>query len=303
MTWLIGVDEAGYGPNLGPLAIGASAWRLPDGLDAERVDLYELLSAAVSVKPASALITIADSKRLYSSGEGLGALENAVHAALGGAGARNYQALLEQLHADPGNLRRALPWHAAFNPSLPLDTTREYIEQLSGLLMYAKRRAGVGGVCLRARLVFPAELNDLIDEHGSKGGALSHVTLGMLRDLLEQLTANTELPAACCTLDKHGGRNRYGPLLQHHFPEHWVETLVESRGESCYRWGPEEGHEGQRITFAFRSGGERFLPTALASMVAKYLRELSMKALNTFWEQQVPGLKSHGRLPGRCQAV
>jgi hypothetical protein len=37
--------------------------------------------------------------------------------------------------------------------------------------------------------------------------------------------------------------------------------------------------------------GERFMPTALASMTAKYLRELSMQAFNEFWRAFVPELK------------
>ena len=36
MPFLLGTDEAGYGPNLGPLVISASVWEVPDGGD----DLY-----------------------------------------------------------------------------------------------------------------------------------------------------------------------------------------------------------------------------------------------------------------------
>ena len=50
---------------------------------------------------------------------------------------------------------------------------------------------------------------------------------------------------------------------------------------------------------AFRMNGERFLPTALASMTAKYLRELAMRAFNEFWSAHVPRSPPHRRLPER----
>ena len=30
MTLVIGIDEAGYGPNLGPLVIGSSSWQIDE---------------------------------------------------------------------------------------------------------------------------------------------------------------------------------------------------------------------------------------------------------------------------------
>jgi ribonuclease HII len=72
MPYLIGVDEAGYGPNLGPLVIAATAWRVPR---LPLGDLYELLADAVTRDAAEALAThrvaIADSKALYSPQRGL----------------------------------------------------------------------------------------------------------------------------------------------------------------------------------------------------------------------------------------
>ena len=46
MTYLIGTDEAGYGPNLGPLVISATVWRVPDGVRAE--GLYKRLPGIVT---------------------------------------------------------------------------------------------------------------------------------------------------------------------------------------------------------------------------------------------------------------
>jgi hypothetical protein len=93
-------------------------------------------------------------------------------------------------------------------------------------------------------------------------------------------------PRVFALCDKHGGRNFYGALLQHHFSEHWIEPVVESHVESYYAWGPAES----RVRVVFRMQGERFLPTALASMAAKYLRELAMRPFNEFWCARVPGL-------------
>jgi hypothetical protein len=94
-------------------------------------------------------------------------------------------------------------------------------------------------------------------------------------------------PPTYVVCDKHGGRNYYTALLQHHFSEHWIEPVYESRAESRYEWGP----DGSRVRAAFRVGGESFLPTALASMTAKYLRELAMRAFNEFWCARVQNLR------------
>ena len=45
MGYLIGTDEAGYGPNLGPLLVTATLWSVPD--DPVVCDLYRMLSPVV----------------------------------------------------------------------------------------------------------------------------------------------------------------------------------------------------------------------------------------------------------------
>jgi hypothetical protein len=152
--------------------------------------------------------------------------------------------------------------------------------------------AGVRPLVIRARLVFPAEFNELCEYHGNKAAALSHVTIGLLREVVEtarerQAPAPSPQSPVTALCDKHGGRNFYTSLLQYHFSEHWIQPVFESHAESRYEWGG----DAEPMQVAFCMQGERFLPTALASMVAKYFRELSMRAFNEFWSAHVPNLR------------
>ncbi len=78
MAYFVGTDEAGYGPNLGPLVITATVWRVESIQD---TDLYaklrDVLRPASPKTPADALV-VADSKVIYKSGKGLELLEKGV---------------------------------------------------------------------------------------------------------------------------------------------------------------------------------------------------------------------------------
>src|SRR4051794_24119515 len=69
-VWRIGIDEAGYGPNFGPLVMTAAACRVPDEL--ADGDLWEVLDAAVcrcsmdKERPRPLLVD--DSKKVYRAG-------------------------------------------------------------------------------------------------------------------------------------------------------------------------------------------------------------------------------------------
>ena len=49
MGYLIGTDEAGYGPNLGPLVVSASVWRVPDDVGGD--ELYDRIVPCVTTSP------------------------------------------------------------------------------------------------------------------------------------------------------------------------------------------------------------------------------------------------------------
>jgi ribonuclease HII len=335
MGILIGMDEAGYGPNIGPLVVAATAWEVGEEVGGRRSevgadipasrsalasaatpnlavsrtatqrhatrDLYDALQDVVGREACGdSHIAIADSKLLYKPGGGLRQLERGVHATLATVDrpAPRWSTLVDTLAADPGQRERQLPWHDGFDCPLPVDTEDAATSRLGGRLREMGEAAGVRPLAIRARLVFPEEFNDLVEYHQSKGAALSHVTIRLLREMIGKVSADAD-PAAAATspihvvCDKHGGRNRYHSLLQHHFPDDWIDVLLESRTESRYHWGASDAG----VEVAFCTGGEEFLPAALASMTAKYVRELAMRAWNQFWCARLPGLRPTAGYP------
>ncbi len=290
MAFLIGTDEAGYGPNLGPLVISATVWEVPDGAGSD--DLYRRLEAVVTPaaerngngQHGSGRVAMADSKALYHSGGGLRLLERGLWGAFALLGQRPrtstavWDLLAPTAAADCG----PEAGYSADDLPLPLDADAAELEALGPRLQAAFSAAGVRLLKVQSRAIFPGPFNTLVGECGSKGLLLSRATLAMVAALVESLPGGPV--AVLC--DKHGGRDRYLPLLMECFPEPLIEIHGESRRQSVYRFGPAE----RRVEIRFQAKAEAHLPAALASMAAKYLRELAMRALNDFWRRRVPGL-------------
>ncbi len=163
------------------------------------------------------------------------------------------------------------------------------IDRLRPRLCEALAEAGVRFVDLRSIAIFPREFNDTVDRSDSKGAALSHWTLQLVARMIEPL-GDGPISILC---DKHGGRDRYLPLLMDSFPDQFIEVVSEGRLLSVYRFG----HAERRVEIAFQAKGESHLPTALASMASKYLRELAMHAFNDFWRRHVADLQPTAGYP------
>jgi ribonuclease HII len=282
MGYIIGTDEAGYGPNLGPLLVSATVWEAPDGIGGEQLfrQLEGVVANALPKKRSDPhnLPVFADSKILYSPGKGMHHLERGLRAAwaLLGCNIATWREIWEKLA--PGSIEAidACPFYRNFDKSLDgiAEIRTEWREKFA--------QSGVKLLTLRSRAVFPAEFNRLMDEHESKGAALSHLTLGLIADLMRPLEKGP-ISVLC---DKHGGRDRYAALLNEHFPDNFIEVYEEGRQSSRYRFGPPQ----RKVEFQFRAKAESCLPAALASMASKYLRELAMEAFNAFWSAHVSNL-------------
>src|SRR5262249_23584102 len=92
MTWVVGIDEAGYGPNLGPVGMaalacraaegpGAGPWRVAEGPEA---DVWRARGPAVrrGADDNDGRLLVDDSKVVYSTARGLLELELGVLASL-----------------------------------------------------------------------------------------------------------------------------------------------------------------------------------------------------------------------------
>jgi len=291
MPWVIGIDEAGYGPNLGPLAQAAVALKLPDA-DTAGWDILKPVVRRCGERNDTWRLLIDDSKKIYTNG-GLETLEEQVLMAI--------PPLVESLGALLPEI--TLPWvrseldgEAWFDPTQTIP-----VEPGNDLETVWVQRRTVGdcwqnvncafGAC-KAALVPAPRFNRFVDEYGSKATVLSRGLVELLGAIAAATPDDSEPLLFQC--DKQGGRNYYAALVQEAFPEGWVVAERESAEESRYR--VENLPREIKITFRPRAEGAS-AAVALASMLCKYLREVCMKQFNRYWATHVPGIRPTAGYP------
>ena len=289
MAWIIGIDEAGYGPNLGPFVMTAVALRVPDDGEA---DLWQHLAAAVrrATDADDGRLLVADSKVVYSP-----------HAAWDRSNPRcavspspGTPLLVDGYVADhfaSSHAARAASRGTAAARRCRSPARRPTRSAFATGFVEGCRGAGVTCGLVRGVIVCAEQFNALTDAEDSKGAVLRHGLAELIRECW-QLEGDEPLTFF---IDKHGGRNTYAAMLQDAVPEGMVLAHRESLASSVYsvvglkravRWTFQPRHDADHLT------------VALASMVSKYVRELLMGEFNRFWLEQVPGLKPTAGYPG-----
>jgi hypothetical protein len=275
MTLVVGTDEAGYGPNLGPLVVAATAWRVA----ATAADAPAVLAAASDAATRAAGPLWGDSKLVYRGGGGFAALERGtlVGIAVGTDGLPgSWDDFAQATHMGESGAAVDADRRAALR--LPLEAESDACRRLGATVAAGLAAAGVTLVAVRCRVIQPAAFNRLLDGGLNKSDILSQATL----ELAAGLAAGAAPTLVWC--DRHGGRRRYAGLLTRHFAAPLVRVVEETAATSAY-----EIPAGDcRVEFTV--GGEARTPVALASMTAKYVRELAMRAFNAHWSAVAPGI-------------
>ncbi len=295
MTLVIGTDEAGYGPNLGPLVVAASVWRLQAGPAAVEAALAAALTrAAAAADPTTphaksrAAPLWSDSKQVYrggrkSAGHGIAALEVGVLTAIAMANGGVPRAW-DTFAAATGIGASAAPpseWSALVSASLPRTVDAGACAVRGERIARALADAGASLEQIICRVVHPKEFNGLLAAGLNKSDILSQVTLALAAAACRRAGADEPTVIWC---DRHGGRKHYAPVIARHFDCPLVRPIEETPARSAYDL------PASRCRIEFCVGGEDRGPVALASMTAKYVRELVMEAFNTFWGDRSPGL-------------
>ena len=293
MRWA-GIDEAGYGPNLGPLVMTAV---LAEGPGDRAPDVWSDFGDAVTRAggPADAL-WVDDSKRLYRGGQGLDRLEAATLAAVAAAAAGGpvpgtLGGLLRSLGAGSPSEVELQPWlEPGADPAMPSPRSRARVE--AALARRPLEGAPWRLVAIRSVVVGPSRFNAGLAGTGSKAA----VHFGAFAGLLGWLWAGSAAGEVTrVNSDKHGGRHYYlGPLAEV-MPDARIEPGVEGPDLSAYT--ARSGDRRLDLTLRPRADAADGL-VALASIVSKAVREHWMAAFNAHWSARLPGLRPTAGYPG-----
>jgi ribonuclease HII len=285
MAVLVGIDEAGFGPILGPLVVSSSTFSLPDNLLAS--DLWQILTKSVSNrrKYLAGRLLITDSKKAYTRSLGIKHLERTVLTVLRcyGKEPATLSELVEVLCPDCLERLSDYPWYKDTRSYLlSPDTADRTIA--AAVLVDDLASNGIELKALKSCCLDVAYYNKMVEAVKNKASVLFTATSQLIQ------AAYNDFPGENLhiVIDRQGGRMHYRQNLQRMFPDMSMSIVRESPTVSSYDLQTDSG--GMRVHFVV-SADQQYLPVSLASMVSKYLREVLIGCMNRYFTGFNPNIK------------
>ena len=277
MAVLVGIDEAGFGPLLGPLVVSSSTFALPRDLLGG--DLWKTLRKSVldrRQKLAGRLL-IVDSKKAKTKLQGIKHLQRTCLACLKclGGQPKSVSDLLNLLCPDCAKRLGNYPWYQNI-ATHELSADDADIEIASGVFADDLDSNSIKLIELESRCLDVAYYNGMVETVQNKSSVLFTAT----SQLIKKAWDNFGTDDLQIMIDRQGGRVHYGTVLRRMFPECDLAILKETPANSSYELTA--GSKRMRLHFAVGADG-RFLVVSLASMVSKYIRELLVANINRYF--------------------
>ena len=274
---LAGIDEAGFGPILGPLVVSSSVFRVPENLI--WADLWGVLHKSVSDKRTglSGRVLIADSKKAFSRSLGVGHLRRTVLTVLRHLGKQpeNLTQLLSLLCPDCLTHLAEYPWYKQVDGYL-LGGDGADVAIAASMLKTDLANRHIELVGLESRCLEVAYYNKMVAAVKNKAKVLFTAVAELMQSAMEEFP-NDDLEIV---IDRQGGRSHYRRELQLMFGQMGLRIIKEGQNRSSY----ELAADSRRVRVHFVVGADgRFLPVSLASMASKYIREVLVDNINHYF--------------------